>query len=344
VTGFCLIHAIFDLFGHVAKFLRSQTPLPHILQYYGLLLTPTLEYILPASLLLATLYTLWHLTRNNEITAMRASGISFRRITAPFLAVGLICSLLSATVKETITPKALKWTTEFARKLSGGEAKKIKHAAYYNVREHRLWLIEDFAPDQPTRLKQIKITQERPDGSREKEISAEKAEWLDGRWWLQNVQIQLFGLQDQPLPVEQGRRALLLLEADFLTERPTDLAGAVQSWEFLDSYQMWQYLRHHRELSRATRAQKRYDLHSRLAIPWACLVVTLFAVPTGARSARQSALTGIFLAVAFFFGYYALSQFGLLLAKRQLLTPWLGAWLPNMLFSAAGMIMVARMR
>ena len=50
------------------------------------------------------------------------------------------------------------------------------------------------------------------------------------------------------------------------------------------------------------------------------------------------------IALAFFLGFYALTQIGMFVGKREILQPWLGAWLSNIVFLAAGMLMVWRMR
>ena len=70
-------------------------------------------------------------------------------------------------------------------------------------------------------------------------------------------------------------------------------------------------------------------------MPWACIIVTLFGIPAGAKGGRQSALTGIFLALGFFFGFYLLMHIGIFVGKRDTGAPWFWAWLPNVVFFAA---------
>ena len=55
---------------------------------------------MPTALLAASLYSLSTLTRHNEITAMRASGVSLFRLMYPFLGVALICSVLCTLIQE----------------------------------------------------------------------------------------------------------------------------------------------------------------------------------------------------------------------------------------------------
>ena len=61
--------------------------------------------VLPISLLLALLLTLTHYARHNEITAMRAAGVSLWRICAPYFAVGLAASAALFALNESLVPR-----------------------------------------------------------------------------------------------------------------------------------------------------------------------------------------------------------------------------------------------
>jgi lipopolysaccharide export LptBFGC system permease protein LptF len=133
-------------------------------------------------------------------------------------------------------------------------------------------------------------------------------------------------------------------------ERPRDFVIEKKEWDFLSVRDMLAFLRSHplpdppTAADRENRASRLYDIHARLAMPWACVVMTLFAIPAGVAGGRQSAFKGILLAIALFFGFYAASNGCLLLAKRTLLAPALAAWLPNLVFLGAGGVLFARLR
>ena len=342
---FSMVFVIYDLFDNLIRFLKAETPWRLVLRYYGCMLQPTWDALVPASLLLATLYTLWHLARNNELSAMRASGVSLYRITMPFLAVGLLLTVVTATVKETVAPRAGLWAAEFvARQFSGdGDVVEYGQAFYRNVIAGRIWQVNLFSAMAPEQLRGIKITQEREDGTKQREIIAEWAFWLDGQWWFFDGFTQDYHPNESrdggPLPLPAGGSAFASFD-----ERPDDFAGEVKPWEFLSSREMMRYLAAHPALSAETRAQKTTDLHGRLALPWSCFIATLFAVPAGAGGGRHSALRGVFTAVGLFFAFYALMQVGVYLGKRSVLAPWLGAWLSNVVFLVAGLHMMRRIR
>lgn len=346
--AFSMMVVVYDLFDHFAEILKAKPDVALVARYYVGVLLPSLDFLLPACLLLASLYALWQLTRSNELIAMRCSGISFLRIMLSFASVGLVVSILSAVVGETLTPQATRWSDEFYRNKFHVREKNIQeNRPYYNIRANRQWVIGELDLKQPSRMKNVQVIQERPDETRIREYLAERAEWLDGEWWFYGVREQAFNTEGNPvgssrvLDPDAGKA----IQMPFLTERPDDIANDIMAWEYSNSRDLRRFIRLTKgNTSASARAEKRTKFYQRLAMPWACLVVTLFGIPAGTRNARQGALTGIFVAIGFFLCFYAVTQVGLFLAMKQVLPPWLGAWMANIAFLAAGIYMLIRLR
>lgn len=91
----------------------------------------------------------------------------------------------------------------------------------------------------------------------------------------------------------------------------------------------------------------RVEAHKRLALPLACLVLGLFALPMAASFGGLKRQWGLILALGFFLFYYTLLSLGLSLGETGAVPPVLGLWLPNALFlfvGGWGMVMAARER
>lgn len=347
LAGFCMILVLYDLFDKVGALISARVTLQTAAGYYAGMIATSLEFLAPASLLLATLYTLWQLTRNNEITAMRASGVSLFGIARPFLSVGLAFALLTGAVKEFVTPRVGLWAMTLAQSdFKEVEKHVFNHHAYYSTGTYRLWLLTRYDLNAPTIVDGVKVTEERPDGSRIRDTLATRAEFLDGVWWFHGVQVQEYNEQDMPAgglqPPEPDRDTAR--EMSSFTETPGDFALNVKPWDFLSVREMRRYLNANPDLSPIASAQKRFDVHSRIAGPWACVVVIVLGIPAGVRGGRRNALVGILGAISLFFAFYAASQVGIFLGKRNVLWPWVGAWLSNLVFFLTGSVMMWRMR
>ncbi len=343
LLAFLMLFIIFDLFSNLSDFIEADTPLPRIFQFYMILMPSVLIFIAPISLLLGVLYGLSQLTRNNELTAMRASGVSLYRLMAPIIVVGFVASLVVAVINETVAPWSAYWTDQFVRAEKHDEDISFYVSQDFPYRDpgaNRVWMIGEF-DRQTFDMRRIEVIQQREDGSDAVRYRARAARWLDGKWWFIDLTTQELDERGYPLgpPRTEARR-----EMTAFSETPRDFINVTKEPEFLSSRDLLEFIRAHQHVSRDTLARLEVDLHYRLAMPWTCLIVTLLGLPIGAHTGRKGAFMGIALALTMFFSFYVLINFGMALGKQQTLPPWISVWFPNILFLAIGIIFMRRMR
>jgi len=97
-------------------------------------------------------------------------------------------------------------------------------------------------------------------------------------------------------------------------------------------------------LSKKERCIKLYDLGARLIAPLSCLVITLFAIPAGVVTGRQSVFKGIVAAVAMFFAFYGTAILCEVGAKNMVIPVTLAVLFPNLLFLCIGIYLFYRQR
>ena len=353
LTAFILVFVIFDLFNNMGDFVEAKTAVRLVAIYYVFLIPSYLIYIVPISLLLSTLYSLSSLTKNNELTAMRASGVSLLRLMLPFVSVGFLASLLVAGINETVGPRSAYWTDQFLRSekhKNTYDANLATDLAYKNVDEHREWFIGSFH-SQTFDMTNIRLTQQREDGSDEAKIWAKQGQWLDGEWWFTDVIKQEYLPNGRPKggPVELnfGMKQKSAAMSD-LTETPTDFINALKDArknpEQFSSKELHDYIIRNKSFSPEVIARAKTDFYSRMAMPWTCLIVTLLGMPLGSQSGRKGAFVGIFLALVMFFCLYFFINIFLALGKGQHIPPYVAGWAPDVLFSVVGLVLLRRMR
>ncbi len=169
---------------------------------------------------------------------------------------------------------------------------------------------------------------------------------MDDHWWFYNAEIQNF-TNGNPF----GKQKLIgiapnsVVEMRQYSEYPSEFVSATRPWEFLNIREMSRYLKINKDhLDKKALASKKYGLHSHIAMPWACFVVILFAIPAGTRTGRQGALIAVFTAIGLLAAFYALSQIGLIIGSTGLAPAWIGAWLSNIVFCIIGLVMMTRIR
>jgi len=348
IVGFLGIYMLFELFDTFNRMIESKPPLLTVLSFFAGYVSPYLEWLIPAALMLAVLYTMWNFCRHSEITAMRANGIGFIVIVRPLLAVACLMAVLVACINEFYAP----WAAEEANAMREARFKPLtgqikENVPYFNQQAGRVWRINRMNLDTPRLLEGVRISFDRPDGSRQVDVTCRKAEYLDGMWWLFYPQYNFFDELNNPVENPQPQLSGLVIRAfPDLTEKPRDFLLMNKAWENYTVRDMAHHIKTHPHLGRRELVSKTYDIQARLAAPFSCLIITLFAIPAGVATGRQSVFKGVLLAVAMFFGFYALSLLCMVLVKNEYLhlPALLGAWLPNMLFLAAGTALFYRQR
>src|SRR4051812_39798749 len=112
LVGFLIFWISSDLISEISRFQKSHLSFGDIAEYYLVTSPEVLRDILPIVLLLALLYSLTNHARYNELTAMRAAGISLWRFSAPYFAVGLFFTIGYFFMNEFWVPKSVDRANE----------------------------------------------------------------------------------------------------------------------------------------------------------------------------------------------------------------------------------------
>ncbi|MEO7647436.1 MAG: LptF/LptG family permease, partial [Gemmatimonadaceae bacterium] len=112
--GFPLLLIVFDLTDNLDIYLNRELTQTDLLLSYVYWLPDSVFLILPAAVLFATVFSIGGLTRHSEITAAKASGISFYRVIAPIFAGAILATLAGLTLGE-LAPFANRKRQELLR-------------------------------------------------------------------------------------------------------------------------------------------------------------------------------------------------------------------------------------
>ena len=345
---FCTFYGLYvlcTLFSSFKKISEAHPSAGFVVRYLIDYMSPYVVWLLPASLMLAALYTMWRFCHHSEIIAMRANGLSYATVVAPMLSVAALAAVLCAINQEFYAPQG----REFARRIEGSNFHPPPPDIrpdfyYYNYAARRSWHVNRMNLDNPQILEGVRITIERPDRNKIVDIVCSRAEYLDGLWWLYSPQYRYFDEKGRLVdPPANPLLKLTVRPMPHFTEQPRDFVIEAKEWDYLSLRDMIAWVNAH---SQTESPGKLYDIHARIAMPWACLVITLFAIPAGVATGRQSVFKGVLLAIALFFGFYMATMGCALLAKNKdiQLVPWLAAWLPNVAFLGAGVALFSRLR
>lgn len=337
--AFILLFVVYDLSINFNEIFDHAVGVHVLLKYYFVSIPGIFVNSAPVAVLMATLYCLGSLGAHNEITAMQANGIGLRRVSVPFVVVGLGMSLLVFLVNEKLVPRFSEVSEmvrqEEIKKKSLEEQDIWREFAYQNPHTQRSW-VGAYDPNKKI-LKEAVIREFRADGSLEAKYSAAEARWVEGSWWLLDGNWTLFDRENKQVSVENfSKRELRFPGKKY--EIPEDLANARKETQLMSIPELKEHMKLHNRKDAVYHSEK-VDLHYKIAFPFISLVVVFLGVPLGLRHSgrRGSALAGFGISLGLCLSYYAFTLITLSVGKQGWLPAWLAAWLPNFLFIGIGM-------
>ncbi len=356
LCGFLLFWIASDLFVELGSFQKKGMEAVDIVDYYLAILPEFLVLVLPIALLLALLYALTNHARHQEITAIRAAGVSMWRLSLPYLGMGLLASLAMFAANEFWVPRSGARVKAILKRHQASNPNEPGHDEYRNLffentRDGRRWRVGVFNTRTGEMIEPGVYPAER-DGTKPWELRAERARRVAGIWTFYNALV-LKETADTNAPPVPTLRTNVLAVPEF-SETLEEINSEIRIRETLTLRaakkadvpirDILNYLRLHPQLSRSDWYWLQTKLQGRLAAPWTCVVVALVAIPFGAVGGRRNVYVGVASSIIICFAYFVLQQVGLALGTSGRIEPWLAAWFPNLSFGLAGLWLTARIR
>ncbi|MCC5850322.1 MAG: LptF/LptG family permease [Verrucomicrobia bacterium] len=338
--GFGFLFVIIDLIEQIGDFLDGGAPLWEILVYYIRFLSLVWVYIAPVTLLLGLLFALYQLSRNNEIIAMRASGISIYRVLTPFLILGAFISGVTTVITTSVAPKNQEWTEQYLTHMKRPDANVIRKIRFRNPVNLRSWDIDTLNLD-TMEIENVRVNIVRPEtGALQRVIIAQRGVWLDTHWAFYEVTVRHHSEQGYPQGSPEEEDVMLMLE---LTESPEQIVRENMPLEYMTSREMRRFL-DSRPVSERTRVDLLTQIHMRRAHPWLSLVTVMLAVPFSTQTARKGVFTGIMLCLLLFFSLFFTMTVFKAFGQGGHVTPWLAGWFPTLAYGVLGIYMLRKLR
>jgi lipopolysaccharide export system permease protein len=366
--AFVTIYVVVNLFEKIDKFLENKVALTKIISYYLYLIPYIIKWINPIAVLLAVLFSLGALSKQNEISAMKSCGVSFIRIVVPIAVLALIISAVVAVWSETVVP----WANENAEKIKLAEID--KKPARETLRRERVAITGEegyfyyITSYDNTRkiLNGIDLQKLDAEGKIVFWVTAKTGRWQDDHWVfydgikreLKPVQISAATEPDikqnnqNKKPNEEKaptRTVETLVGEPFdryippVKEKPIDFMQVYKDPEEMSYDELASYIS--RLTSRGAPVDKlMVELYLKLAVPFANFIVILIGAPLAIQSQRSGMALGFAVAVLLGFTLWGLLAVFRALGQSGDLPPFLAAWIPDISFGLLGGFMLARSR
>jgi LPS export ABC transporter permease LptG/LPS export ABC transporter permease LptF len=325
---------------------RSSSTWADVAQVFLFTLPNLFKMTIPMAVLWGVLLGLSRLAADSEIIAMRASGLGIGYFVRVASIVAVTGTLLGLGNSLYLAPRANQAIIELQQALETSQASyEIEPRVFYEDFKNFVLYVQDvragagaanwvnvFMADVSDPVNPVittaasatvvndnqqELIMRLRDGLRDETVADEPGQ----------SNISTFTTTDLPLVlspqsgVRFGRmdQALYAMPMGALFERIHELSGKPEAKGYL------------------------IEMHNRLALPVACVVLMLLGVPLGVNSRRGGKSAGIVLTILLVFVYYVLSLIGTALGHQSRLPAFIAVWAANILFAAAGIFLLWQM-
>jgi lipopolysaccharide export system permease protein len=301
-------------------------------------LTPyIITYTLPISILVAVLLALGRLSGDNEVIAIRASGISIFKLMLPLLIVGLIASLALAIFND----QAASYSHFAYRKTLQEMGIKNPTAAFEEgvfIDSFKKYILFIYNVDQKrNRLNNIRIYEPHDDDRPTRTIVAKAGEFIaiPGE---NAIKLKLIdGTSDEPDPENPTNFYKLNFRTYFMNLDIAQMQNKVveKKYKEMTIYELQKEAAKLKSegISPAPIITK---IHEKLSLAFSCFAFMLLGSSLGIITRRRERTINIGIAVLIIVCYYPLYIGLAALAMEGVLPAALALWLPNIIFAGIG--------
>ena len=310
-----------------------------VLKLFFYLIPFILSYTIPMAILTATMLCFGRLSSDNEITAMRASGISLYRIGLPVVITSFVISLATAYLNDRVLPMSHFASYRLVKEVGIKKPTAYLEAGTFikNFKGYILFIqgIEG------NRLSNVRIYQLNENGPT-RTIIAENGEFIS--YPEKNiVQLKLMnGTADEPNPNDPNIFYKLGFKTYYMTlnlgsnialseieKKPKDMTIKELKEEVVK-----------RRASGASSVPLLTEIHRKLASAFSSFVFVLVGLPLAINTRRREKTIGFGISLIILTIYYLIFIGSQALSLRNIVPPIIGVWLANAVYFIAGMVLI----
>ena len=343
---FLFLYIVIDLLSNLDEILKHQATFALLARYYISYLPIMFVQVSPFACLLSSVYTFGKLNHNNEIIAMRSSGLSIFEIARNAIIFGFLISITVFWVNDRLVPSSLAENQKINTQIQEGSLKNkpkkneiITNLTLYGLR-NRLFFISRFSPAAKT-MEGITILEQDENQNLTKKIIATKGVYQEGLWrFYQSITYKFDNngqVIDEPSYLEE--------EIMSIPETPENLASLRQKPDQMNIRALQDYIWILSKSGATTVIRNlKVDLYQRFVSPFTSIIIIFLGIPFSLlMRKRATGMSSIGVSIIVGFLYYVLDAICLAVGKSGLLMPILAASLSHIIVLSSSLYLIARL-
>jgi len=345
VVGFTFILLTGRILQLTELFVNKGIPLGYILTLLYFLLPSFLVLTIPMATLLSVLLTFNRLSGDNEITALKASGVSLYQMTPPVLLLALSTTLATTFLSLYSLPRANQASRSLLYEMASSRAHAGVRERVFNDEFEGLVLYVERVTPRTFQWENVFISDSRNAAETHTIIARQGMVLSDPHLLIVTLRLKngaIHKLGDQPNAYQK---------IDFNTyDLRLDLKTGLKEKKSDEKHPADMSLSELTEAVQALRSKKAdfkpqmIKIHEKFSIPFACLVFGIIGIPLGlqSRTSRAGRSLGFAWSIGVLLIYYLLTNAGTSLAERGILLLEVGMWAANTIFLGFGIYLLIK--
>lgn len=326
-----LVDILMELIDYI---ISKGIPIDTTVKLFLYALPAVLVLVIPMALLFSVLIALSRMQSDNEIIAMKASGIHFYRIVISLVWVGLFMTALTVFLNEVLVPNSTYLRRELYRRvILKRPLPKIAENVFFEGGKNRMFYVRKY-DKKDDKMRNITVFELTGRNKYPNIIEASYGNWENYNWCFYNGVLREFDPKGEEKHFGHYKKMVM----------PTDTSQDGFSSTYTTPREMsFSKLREKIKESKAAgidTTNMLIELWNKTALPFASCVFILIGAPLAVTSKRSGGSIGMGVSIIIIFIYYIIMSSGRALGEAQLLSPAFAAWLPNIVMAFVGMILI----
>jgi lipopolysaccharide export system permease protein len=301
------------------------------------LLPAFMLFTIPIALLIAILIAMGGLSADNEITALKSSGVSLMQIYYPVAIASLITFILTIVIGYFLVPQSNFATKHLLFTIAQQNASIGIKEKVFNADFKGILLYADKITPHGDFMENVMISDSRI--KKEQNTILAKKAYLVADTDSMTVMLRLEnGSIHNVSPDLKNYRKIDFKIYDINLDLSSAISGLGEDSKSSIEMTMSELLAKMNKpgLDQAAIRELAIEVHKKFSIPLSCIFFGLLALPLGIKSHRAVKSRGVAVAIVVVSVYYLLRIGGEAFVETGYLSPEIGVWTPNIIFSILG--------
>ena len=265
---------------------------------------------------------------HTEIIAILSSGISFKRFLYPYMLAGLLLAAGSFYLGNFLIPKTDTIRREFKDKYMEKLTKSSGSNIHVQIERGTYVYVGNF--DIKKKIAYKFAMEKIEDNVMTYKIIADKATYdtINGKWNISNY-VERYLYPEETMNRGKSKDTTLIL-------KPRDLYNIKEEFEEMNLFEIRNHIQNLELKGADNTLQYRIEMHKRIASPAAILILTVIGAALSSRKVRGGMGLHLGIGIVITFSYILFMEFSRVFALSGVFSPFIAAWLPNIIFSIIG--------